>query len=139
MLTAKILDRCYSAQEHSALKSSRTVSSTSAASLDASSPTSLPLDIAIEAVLATVVVCLGLVLGAPALRPIRWRAWAGAIEKEGPGAFSSPGEAEEPMGPVAGNPFRMLESRPGFVDIRRQRKEFAQWIKAGGNDAKVTA
>lgn len=31
-----------------------------------------------------------------------------------------------------GNPFRALESRPGFVDIRRQRKEFAEWVREGG-------
>jgi hypothetical protein len=61
------------------------------------------------------------------------------MEKEGPGAFSSPGEAEGALAPVAGNPFRMLEARPGFVDIRRQRKDFAQWVKGGGVDAKGTA
>ena len=31
-----------------------------------------------------------------------------------------------------GNPFRMLESRPGFIDIRKQRKEFAEWVREGG-------
>ena len=31
-----------------------------------------------------------------------------------------------------GNPFRALESRPGFVDVRRQKKEFAEWIREGG-------
>lgn len=34
-----------------------------------------------------------------------------------------------------GNPFRMLESRPGFVDIRKQRKEFAEWVREGGSVA----
>jgi hypothetical protein len=31
-----------------------------------------------------------------------------------------------------GNPFRVLESRPGFIDIRKQRKEFAEWVREGG-------
>jgi len=31
-----------------------------------------------------------------------------------------------------GNPFKLLESRPGFVDIRKQRQEFAEWIREGG-------
>lgn len=29
-----------------------------------------------------------------------------------------------------GNPFQMFETRPGFVDIRRQRREFAEWVKS---------
>jgi hypothetical protein len=35
-----------------------------------------------------------------------------------------------------GNPFRLLESRPGFTDIRKQRKEFADWIREGGGAEK---
>jgi hypothetical protein len=31
-----------------------------------------------------------------------------------------------------GNPFKLLESRPGFTDIRKQRQEFADWIREGG-------
>jgi len=34
-----------------------------------------------------------------------------------------------------GNPFWVLESRPGFVDIRRQRREFAEWVREGGGEA----
>jgi hypothetical protein len=34
-----------------------------------------------------------------------------------------------------GNPFRVLESRPGFIDIRKQRKEFAEWVREGGGIA----
>ena len=72
-------------------------------------------------------VCLGLVLGTPRLRPIRWRVWAGKIEREGEAGFkNSSGEVEKDY---VGNPFRLLESRPGFVDIRKQRKEFAEWVK----------
>jgi hypothetical protein len=38
--------------------------------------------------------------------------------------------------PFVGNPFRMLEMRPGFADIRQQRKEFLEHIK--GNDVSST-
>lgn len=31
-----------------------------------------------------------------------------------------------------GNPFRMLETRPAFTDIRRQREEFTDWVKNRG-------
>ncbi|KAI1812737.1 magnesium transporter [Poronia punctata] len=114
---------CYSAHEHSALQSHR------AASLSSSSgPTSsLPIDIAIETFVATFVIALGLVLGTSQLRPIQWRVWAGKIEREGESGFTnSSGEVEKDY---VGNPFRLLESRPGFVDIRKQRKEFAAWRK----------
>lgn len=88
---------------------------------------SLPIDITIETIVATFVVCLGLVLGTPRLRPIRWRVWAGKIEREGEAGFTnSSGEVERDY---VGNPFRLLESRPGFVDIRKQRAEFAEWAK----------
>ena len=33
----------------------------------------------------------------------------------------------------AGNPFRVLESRPGFIDIRKQRRDFAEWIRERGD------
>lgn len=79
-------------------------------------------------------VCLGLVLGTSDLRPIQWRVWAGKIEKEGENGFLN-GD-----GTVAkdfmGNPFRVLESRPGFVDIRKQRREFAEWVREGGTATK---
>lgn len=35
-----------------------------------------------------------------------------------------------------GNPFRVLESRPGFTNIRKQRKEFADWVREGGSPLK---
>ena len=91
---------------------------------------SLPLDISIETVVALLVSCLGLVLGTPALRPIQWRVWAGKIEREGAAGFTgADGEVDRDY---IGNPFKMLETRPGFVDIRRQRTEFTQWVKKGG-------
>lgn len=121
--------RCYSAQEFSALQSFRAaslVSTTSTAGAQAPA-TSLPIDISIEAIVGTLTVCIGLALGAPSLRPIQWRVWAGKIEREGDAGFlAGSGEVEKDF---MGNPFALLETRPGFVDIRRQRKEFATWAK----------
>lgn len=62
----------------------------------------MPLDIRVEAIVSTVLVCLGLVAGAERLKPISWNVWAGNIEREGGGA----------------NPYRGLEERAGFLDIR---------------------
>lgn len=70
-----------------------------------------------------------MVSGTPNLRPIQWRVWAGKVEREGAEGFMKDnGEVERDY---VGNPFRVLEMRPGFVDIRKQRKEFAQWVKDG--------
>lgn len=63
---------------------------------------SLPLDIRIETIVSVFLICFGLVAGADGLKPIVWNVWAGNIEKEG----------------GARNPFRGLEERAGFVDIR---------------------
>ena len=111
----------YSAQEHAVLSSAITTHS------PASSTPSLPLDITVETIVATLVVVLGLVLGSPELRPIRWDVWAGKIERQGKEGLT--GEDEKNF---RGNPFAILEARPGFVDIRRQRKEFSEWAKGQG-------
>jgi hypothetical protein len=90
----------------------------------------LPLDITIETITSIVIVCLGMVLGTPDLRPIQWRVWAGKIEREGEQGFlDSEGVVAKDY---VGNPFRRLESRPGFVDIRKQKREFAEWVREGG-------
>lgn len=47
-------------------------------------------------------VSVGLVLGAEKLKPISWSEWAGQVEREG----------------GARNPYRNLEERYGFWDIR---------------------
>ncbi|KAI1499674.1 transmembrane protein 32 [Biscogniauxia marginata] len=118
---------CYSAHEHSALQSHRFASLSSLGTPQAGTATSLPVDITIETVIATFVICLGLVSGTSRLRPIQWRVWAGQIEREGEAGFlNSSGEVEKDY---VGNPFRLLESRPGFVDIRKQRREFTEWVK----------
>ncbi|KAI0548564.1 magnesium transporter [Xylaria curta] len=118
---------CYSAHEHSALQSHRAASLSSLASAQSSVVSSLPIDITIETIVATLIICLGLVSGTSQLRPIQWRVWAGKIEREGEAGFkNSSGEVEKDF---VGNPFRLLESRPGFIDIRKQRREFATWVK----------
>ncbi|KAG9253533.1 magnesium transporter [Emericellopsis atlantica] len=113
----------YSAQEHAAL-----ASTTAQHSNQAGTSTSLPIDISIETIVATMAVCIGLVLNTPNLRPIQWNVWAGKIEREGAEGFrDSSGAVEKDY---RGNPFSTLESRPGFVDIRKQRREFAEWAKS---------
>lgn len=74
-------------------------------------------------------------LGAPSLRPIQWRVWAGKIEREGEAGFVD--GSGEVVKDYVGNPFRILESRPGFVDIRKQRRDFANW--ATGDKSVQTA
>ncbi|KAK3383894.1 magnesium transporter [Lasiosphaeria ovina] len=116
---------CYSAQEHSALQSFKAATATLTSSSLAVA--SLPVDIAIETVIAIIVILFGLVLGTRPLRPIQWRVWAGKIEREGEEGFmDNDGEVNKDF---VGNPFKFLETRPGFVDIRKQRKEFASWVK----------
>ncbi|THC97537.1 hypothetical protein EYZ11_002960 [Aspergillus tanneri] len=78
-----------------------------------SASSALPLDIVIEALVSLVIVSVGLVLGAPKLKPISWSEWAGQIEREG----------------GVRNPYRMLEERYSFWDVRAKRKEFADWAK----------
>jgi len=75
----------------------------------------LPLDIKLETLTAVFLACFGLVLGSEPLRPVAWNVWAGNIEKEG----------------GAANPFRVLEDRPNYIDIRAKRKDFAEWARDG--------
>lgn len=56
----------------------------------------------IEALVSVVLVSVGLVLGAEKLKPVSWSEWAGQIEREG----------------GARNPFRRLEERYSFWDVR---------------------
>lgn len=77
----------------------------------------IPLDITLETLVAVVLVIFGLVLGAEKPRPISWSAWAGEIENKQDGVD---------------NPFKMLESRPAFMDIRVWSSPFslsgARWV-----------
>ncbi|KEY64968.1 hypothetical protein S40285_08557 [Stachybotrys chlorohalonatus IBT 40285] len=114
---------CYSAQEHATLSATLTKNTGPLQT----STSKLPIDIYIETIVATLVVSFGLVLGAPGLRPIQWNVWAGKIEREGEAGFLDGGGHVEKD--FRGNPFAALESRRGFVDIRKQRREFTEWVK----------
>ncbi|EON61365.1 hypothetical protein W97_00579 [Coniosporium apollinis CBS 100218] len=118
----------YSAHEHSALHAG--APSTSQAP---STTAALPLDITLETLTSVFLVCAGLVLGSPALRPIQWSEWAGEVEQEEGRQRQGRGKAGMKEGEGVGNPFRMLEERPGFVDVRAKRKEFADWVREGGS------
>ncbi|RAL10514.1 membrane magnesium transporter family protein [Aspergillus homomorphus CBS 101889] len=115
----------YSAHEQTLLTSStRTHLITPSSPLSPSSSTTakatanplLPADIIIEALVSLVIVSAGLVLGTEQLKPISWSEWAGQIEREG----------------KARHPYRRLEERYGFWDVRTKRKEFADWIRGDG-------
>lgn len=115
--------RCYSAQEHAALSAALAKHALS----HQQASNSLPTDIGIEAVVATLIICFGLVSGSQTLRPIQWNVWAGKIEREGDvGFLDGSGEVDKDF---RGSPFSFLQSRPGFVDIRKQRREFTNWVK----------
>jgi hypothetical protein len=92
----------------------------------------LPSDVRAEAIIATIVTVIGLVLSSPKLRPIRWNVWAGKIEREGAAGFLDGGGRVDKD--FRGNPFAVLETRPGFVDIRKQRREFADWARGQKNE-----
>lgn len=99
----------------------------------ADSSYSLPIDIILETLISTAILCVGIVLGSPALRPIQWNKWANAVDLDdrrqpGKRMFERQGD-----GGVVGNPFRFLDDgeRKGFVDIIGRRKEFGQWVREG--------
>lgn len=92
--------RGYSAHEHTTLFSNVAHSSTVASS---NNPLGLlPPDVTIEALVSVVLVSVGLVLGTEKLQPITHSAWAGQIEREG----------------GARNPYKNLDERAGFWDVR---------------------
>ncbi|PFH54989.1 hypothetical protein XA68_11183 [Ophiocordyceps unilateralis] len=114
---------CYSAQEHATL--SLTSSMFAHFSKGQHPVTVLPIDICIETLVATIILCFGLVLGSQKLRPIKWHVWAGKIEREGAAGFLDGSRKVDKE--YRGSPFGVLESRPGFINIRQQRRDFAQW------------
>lgn len=105
---------------------------------------SLPIDIIIETLLSLLILCTGVVLGAPTLRPIQWPVWASSVEQED----HLPAEDRRRLiekkiagsegGGAVGNPFVALEERPSFLDIRAKRREFASWIRDGDAGAPVS-
>ena len=128
-------DRCYSAQEVSALlnansspiDSAGTLDSTPYPSLSGSSTRSfsnLPLDITIETLASVAILCLGIVLGSEALKPISWRVWAAKVEREK--------DLKKDVVTGTEDGYLWLENgrRKGFIDIRQHRQDFADWVRA---------
>jgi len=99
----------YSAHEHSLLPTTA----------------SLPPDITIELLTAVLVLCIGIVLASPDLKPINWSVWGGKLSREEHKAAKNPGEVTER------DPYVQLDVRRGFLDIRSTRKEFADWVREG--------
>lgn len=60
-------------------------------------------------------------MSSPELMPIQWNVWAGRLER------SKEARVIKEVGVGGGNPYATLEERPGFLDIRAQRREFAKW------------
>lgn len=116
----------YSAYEHSLLPSSSKAlppSSILPRSLDPK--VNLPIDITFETLFSVALLCAGVVLSSPELKPIQWNLWAGRLEK------SKEAREIREVGVGGGNPYSGLEKRPGFIDIRARRNEFQQWLGEG--------
>jgi membrane magnesium transporter 1 len=78
----------------------------------------------LETLFSVLLLCVGVVLSSPGLKPIQWNVWAGNLER------SKKAREIKEVGVGGGNPYAALEERPGFLDIRKQRREFQAW--AGG-------
>jgi hypothetical protein len=106
------------------------VASTSSASSlrlpnEAEAKLSLPVDIALETLFSVLLLCVGVVLSSPDLKPIQWSAWAGNLER------SKESRILDEAGVAPGNPYAQLEDRPGFWDPRGARKAFGMWVTEG--------
>lgn len=127
------LRRVYSAYEHSIVVATRAPLQPSTTLLASIEPKiTLPIDITLETIFSVLLLCVGSVLGSPELKPIQWNVWAGRLEK------SKDARIMKEVGVGGGNPYAGLDERPGFLDIRGKRKEFASWVKEGGDAAKDT-
>lgn len=84
---------------------------TSSSGLASAPHAELPLDIIIETLVAAFLLCVGIVVGAPGLKPIQWREWAGKLEREGV-------REDQKLEDRTRNPYRVLEDRQGFLDVR---------------------
>ncbi|KAF2182257.1 hypothetical protein K469DRAFT_587442 [Zopfia rhizophila CBS 207.26] len=121
----------YSTHEHTSLHPSTSTQKTP-----------LPLDITLELLVSILILSTGIVLSSPSLKPIQWARWAGKIEREGrqsEGKWTR--EGEEVLS--EGDPYAFLglkggkgsgEGRRGFWDVRGKRKEYADWVRAGGKN-----
>jgi hypothetical protein len=122
----------YSSYEHSLLPTTSQIpppSSILPAILDPK--VNIPLDIILETVFSVLLLCVGVVMGSQDLKPIQWSVWAERLER------SKEAREVKEVGAGGGNPFANIEERPGFLDIREKRKEFAAWIKEGSGSIKA--
>jgi membrane magnesium transporter 1 len=87
----------------------------------------LPIDITIETLVSVLLLCIGVVLSSPDLKPIQWNVWAGQLER------STEAREIKEVGLGGGNPYASVEERPGFLDIRARRQEFAEWKRNRGD------
>ncbi|MCJ1312454.1 hypothetical protein MMC25_006128 [Agyrium rufum] len=158
-----LIHATYSTYEHSLLpRGSASLPSTASTSLPSKQqPTTvqahaLPTDIVLETLLSIILLCVGIVTYSTATEPLKnvqWRKWAadvdhgvaamkggttgsdGVASDSGSAAASpSDGGLGDGMGP--GGVYAMLEKgrRRGFLDVRAQRKEFAEWVRKGGKE-----
>lgn len=114
----------YSAYEHSLLGSASSASSLRLPN-EAEAKLSLPIDIALETLFSVLLLCVGVVLSSPDLKPIQWSAWAGNLER------SKEARVLDEAGVAPGNPYAQLEDRPGFWDPRGAREAFGLWVTEG--------
>lgn len=116
----------YSSYEHSLLPSSSQPPAPSSVLPRLLDPKiNLPLDIALETLFSVILLCVGVVMSSPELKPIQWSVWAGRLER------SKEAREIKAVGLGGGNPYASLEERPGFLDVRGKRKEFAEWVRSG--------
>lgn len=113
----------YSAYEHSLLASSTTTPPTGHFSIHRSldPKVNLPLDITLETLFSAFLLCVGVVLSSPGLKPIQWNVWAGELER------SKEAREMKEVGVGGGNPYAGLEDRMGFWDVRAARKRYLEW------------
>lgn len=114
----------YSAYEHSLLASAASTPSLRLPS-ESDPKLNLPIDIALETLFSVLLLCVGVVLSSPDLKPIQWSAWAGNLER------SKQARVVHEAGVAAGNPYAQLEERPGFWDPRGAKKAFGLWVTEG--------
>ena len=114
----------YSAYEHSLLASASS-SPTLRLPTESEPKLNLPIDIALETLFSVLLLCVGVVLSSPDLKPIQWSAWAGNLER------SKEARVLVEAGVAPGNPYAQLEDKPGFWDPRGARKAFGLWVADG--------
>ena len=127
--------RIYSAYEHSLLASRASALTPSSQSIKR---LVIPTDILIETLVGTVLLLVSIVFNSAPLRPIHWAEWAGKIEREGWDPNAPAGEEGKIRKGATGNPYRALEERRSFWDVRKARREFAEWVKNEGTVAAAT-